>query len=134
MMSSALTPDDIAILERTRKARVRVLDEMFKDNEVPSGRGIYGFTALVDSLDNNVIQQAKIRVDESSNKINEETKNVLTSLIKDLHNGVTPEFMSSEDEDIPSFKSTGMSVNEGELIRKTDNVGVHILDELSSDD
>ena len=136
-MASTFTLEDIRRLEKTIGIREQVLDNLIK-KELPTGaRDVEVLTSLADSIDRSIFTKAKISIDEASNKVNEETKEVLRDLLLDLHkNQVTPGSpAASTPREAPSFQSTGTSVNEGEMIPKQDNTDINqFLDGRKSQD
>lgn len=134
-MSTSFTPDDIRLLEKTLSIRERMLDNLLAKQELPTkARDIDAYVNLAESMDRSVFSKAKIKVDEASNKVNEETKAILTDLLLDLHKGVKPEGFELAEVDTPEFQpSPDMNVSEGELIRKTDDVGLEILESIETD-
>lgn len=129
-MSSSLTEDDVRILEKTLKIRESLTDNLMKQELPTKPREVESFVNLLESMDRSVLGKAKIRIDESSSKINEETKAILTGLLLDLHHGKNPEGIGGESPQAPTWVSKGEEVLEGELIRKTDELGMDILDTL----
>lgn len=132
-MSSAFTPDDVRVLEKTLSIRERMLDNLVSQEKLPTDpESIRSFVNLLDSTDKNVFGRAKIKVEESSNKVNEETNNILGDLVLKLHSGVIPEGLGLDDGAvIPKWEgSSEVEVLEGELIRRTDDVGIEILDDM----
>ena len=129
-MSTSLTPDDIRILEKTLAIRERIVDNLLKGALPVKPRELDAWVNVMESMDRSVLGKAKIRVEESASAINEETKAILTGLLLDLHAGKATEGFDLAPPETPAFKSNGLSVLEGELIPKIDNVGIEVLDEL----
>lgn len=130
-MSSILTPDDIRVLEKTLSIRERITDNLLKSDLPTKPREVDAFVNLLESMDRSVLGKAKIKVEESASRVNEETKAILTDLLLNLHQGNVPEgFDLEKPQQAPSFQSTGTEVLPGELIRKTDELGMDILDNL----
>lgn len=121
---STFSADDVRILEKTLKIREKILDNFVTEDNIPSStKDIYAVVALTDSIDANVLGKAKIKLEESANKVNEETKNVLSGLLLELHKGNTPkEFIDLPNEERTTFKPTGMTLSEGELMRRIDHI------------
>lgn len=131
-MANSFTPDDIRILEKTLSIRERMLDNLISKQDLPTkARDIDAYVNLAESMDRSVFSKAKIKVDEASNKIDEESKALLTNLLLDLHKGVKPEGFDLGEEAVPDFTPRPDSnVSDGELIRKRDEVGMEILEDI----
>lgn len=127
-MSGSFTPDDIRILEKTLSVRERMLDHLLKDELPNKARDLDAYVNLMESMDRSVLGKAKVKVEEASNRVNEESKALLTNLLLDLHKGNTSNDFNLGDNQVPEFESTGLEVTDGELIRKTDEVDMSILE------
>lgn len=124
-MASSFTLEDIRRLEKTIGIRERMLDHL-TTGELPKGaRDVEVITGLADSIDRSIFSKAKISIDEANNKINEETKEVLRDLLLDLHKNTAAPGQPTAPREAPSFQSTGMNVNEGEMIHKQDTADVN---------
>ena len=125
---SAFNVDDLRLLEKTINIRERMIDNLLLGELPTKARDIDSFTNLLESVDRSIIQKAKINIEETSNKINEETKGVLTDLLLNLHSGAVPMAVAPTDNvsevEIPKFVPTGKEVTEGVLIPKTDNISI----------
>lgn len=131
-MASSLTPDDVRILEKTLNIREQVVDNLMKGDLPTKAREVDSFVNLLESMDRSVLGRAKIKIEESSQQVDEATKQVLTDLLLSLHSGKVPEGLGLDEASIsaPAFESTGDTVLEGELIRKTDFLSMDVLDNL----
>ncbi len=122
-MASALSVEDIKLLEKTISIRERLIDTIVAKELPTSARDIDCFTNLLESVDRSIFSKAKINLEESSNKVNEATNQVLKELIVELHK--TPTNVSANRTEVPVFSSTGKQVSDGELIRKIDQIDVN---------
>lgn len=125
-MASSFTLEDIRRLEKTIGIRERLLDHL-TTGELPKGaRDVEVLTSLAESMDRSIFAKAKISIDEANNKVNEETKEVLRDLLLDLHknNSAPAPTSGSAPREAPSFQSTGMAINDGEMIAKHDTTDV----------
>lgn len=126
---SAFSVDDLRLLEKTISIRERMIDNLLKNDLPTKARDIDSYTNLLESVDRSILNKAKVSIEENSNKINEETKSVLTDLLKHLHSEnesaptPAPDSQMSQ-ENIPQFKSSGMELNSGLLVPKTDNQNI----------
>lgn len=122
---SALSVDDIRLLEKTKGIREQLIDNLMKSELPTKARDVDSFVNLLESVDRSIVARAKISIDEAANKVNEGTKEVLTELIKSLHSG-TPARPTIDGEvvrDIPSFiPSSPVTLNEGETLMGTDHI------------
>lgn len=126
-MASSFTLEDIRRLEKTIGIRERVLDHLTA-KELPTGaRDVEVLTSLADSIDRSIFTRAKISIDEASNKAAEGTKEVLRELLLNLHtsSGI-PQSPPTDtpQREVPEFQPTGMTINDGEMIKKHDNTDV----------
>lgn len=123
-MASTFSVEDIRRLEKTISIRERLLDHLAgADKKLPeSAKDVEALTNLAESVDRSIFSRVKINIDEANQKVNEETKEVLRDLLLDLHrNNSKPNFDNLTPKEAPKFQSSGMDLNEGELISKTDN-------------
>lgn len=127
IMASSFSVEDIRLLEKTISIRERLIDNLLKAESLPTkARDIDSFTNLLESVDRSIFSKAKISIDEAANKVNEETKEVLKDLLIDLHkNNSTYHLGEHSSGNSPSFESSGIDVNEGELIHKLDHQDVN---------
>lgn len=121
-MASTFSIEDIRLLEKTTSIRERLIDNYLEKESLPTkARDLEAFTNLLESVDRSIFNKAKINIEENANKINEETKHILSSLILDLHKNTNTRVIDTENQEPPSFQSQGMAIQEGELILKSDN-------------
>ena len=121
-MAGAFTIEDIRLLEKTINIRERLIDSITSKPELPSAaKDVEAFTNLLESVDRSIFNKVKINIEDASAKVNEETRGILRDLIKSLHSSPQPSATTDGEPEIPKFSSTGVSVSEGELIKKTDN-------------
>lgn len=128
-MASSFSVEDIRLLEKTLNIRERMIDNLFApDKDLPTkARDIDSYTNLLESVDRSVFAKAKISIEESNGKLQEETKGVLTELLLSLHKGEIPKPAvpaNADQEAIPTFQSSGMEISDTVLIPKIDNVSL----------
>ena len=124
-MAHSFEESDLELLGKSMKLRERMMNNIAKrdDNDLPiKPSDLMAVTNLLESMDRSIYTKAKINIDDSSSRNEEATREVLRGLMVDLHNqrvlGNTP----SSQGQIPGYKSiTDITVNEGELITKSDN-------------
>jgi len=119
-MASIFSVDDIRLLEKTISIRERIIDNYLEKEELPTKpRDIESLTNILESVDRSIFNKVKINIEESTNKINEETKEVLKDLLINLHKN-SSESGINKSEDSPVFTPQGLDIKEGELIPKID--------------
>lgn len=127
-MGYSFNDKDLSRLEQTMILRERMMNNIASaaDADLPrKPSDIMAVTTLLESIDRSILGRAKIDIEGDSAKNQDATKELLKSLILDIHtNGVgghsnrqiTNEYIQ------PSYTpSTELSVSEGELIYKSDN-------------
>lgn len=125
---ATFTLEDLRQLEKTAALRERLLDHLTVKELPTSARDVEVVTGLADSIDKAIFNRVKINMEEANNKVNEETKEVLRDLLLNLHtsNGIPqPPAAGESQREAPTFQSTGMNVNEGEMIHKQDTADVN---------
>lgn len=122
-MSTSLTEDDVRLLEKTISIRERLIDNIVKTELPAKARDIDSFTNLLESVDRSIFSKAKIKLEDTNSRVNEETKEVLRNMLLNLHknNSILDNNVIKE---IPSFVSSNTEITEGELILKHDNQDV----------
>lgn len=117
------TENDLRLLEKTISIRERLVDNLLKNDLPTKARDIDSFTNLLESIDRSILGKAKIHVEDSAVKANEETKEVLKAILLDLHK--QPEFNTNLDiKEAPKFESKNIDINEGELIVGQDTIDI----------
>lgn len=125
---SSFSADDIRRLEKTISIREQIIDNIVGvGKELPTvARDIDSIVNLLESVDRSIFAKTKISIEDSTAKVNEETKEVLKSLLIELHNNnsvvTSPTSIPTQ---APSFIPADIQVNEGELVRKLDNADIN---------
>jgi hypothetical protein len=123
-MANSFTVEDIRLLEKTISIRERLIDNLMKREELPTKpREIDSFTNLLESVDRSIFTKTKINIEDTQNKVNEETKEILRDLLLDLHKGNNRQ-PQTVTRDVPVFVPTTDIPSEGELIPKIDQTDV----------
>lgn len=116
---STFSVEDIRLLEKTISIRERLIDNVIGQAQLPTAaKDLEAVTNLLESVDRSIFSKAKINIDEASNKINEQTNGVLKNLLLQFHK--TPVMKEVTSTEPPVFQSTGLTLNEGELIKHDD--------------
>jgi hypothetical protein len=121
---SLFTENDSRLLEKTLQIREALVDNLIKKELPTNHKDIDSFTNLLESIDRSILGKAKIKVEDSNAKANEETKEILRGLLLDLHRNNTANVStaSANRSEIPTYKPMNMELNPGELILKQDDV------------
>ena len=121
---SLFTENDTRLLEKTLQIREALVDNLIKKELPTNHKDIDSFTNLLESIDRSILGKAKIKVEDSNAKANEETKEILRGLLLDLHRNNTANVStaSANRSEIPTYKPMNMELNPGELILKQDDV------------
>lgn len=123
-MAGSFSIDDIRLLEKTISIRERMIDNITKQENLPTKpREVDSFTNLLESVDRSIFAKAKIKIDDSNSRVNEETKEIMKDLLLNLHKNQNPAAVQATRE-APVFQPTGRQVKEGELIPKADNADI----------
>ena len=118
-MASTFTVDDIRLLEKTISIRERIIDNLMKGDLPTKARDVDSITNLLESVDRSIFGKVKINLEETSNKVNEETKEILKDLLINLHKDNAVSAVSTTKEP-PTFIAPEMEIMEGELMIKQD--------------
>lgn len=121
-MSIIFTDEDARLLEKTISIRERLIDNIVKKELPTKDKDLVAFTNLLESIDRSIFNKAKIKIEDTNSKNNEETKEVLKNLLITLHNSNVTEAPITRES--PEFKSTNMELIEGELIVKNDDIDI----------
>lgn len=119
-MANSFSPDDVRLLEKTISVRERIIDNLLTKELPTKARDIDTLTNLLESVDRSIFSKAKIKIDERDSKSNEETKEVLKQLMLNLHSN-NKRAQPEAPVNAPTFQPQQLSINEGELIARTDN-------------
>lgn len=126
-MAHSFEDKDLVLLDKSMKLRERMMDNiaMRPDSALPvKPSDLMAVTNLLESVDRSIYAKAKINIEDSSSKSQEATKEVLRQLMEDLHNNKASAMgnVAASGGQIPGYQSRAeLSVNEGELITKSDD-------------
>lgn len=123
-MSASFSVEDVRLLEKTISLRERLIDTIVAQSPTlpTKPREVESFTSLLESVDKSIFAKAKIRLDDTNTRVNEETKEILKDLLLDLHksNNTKASAPTELKGEAPVFQPTGQPIKEGELIPKVD--------------
>lgn len=126
---SLFTENDVRLLDKTLIIREQIIDNLQKGELPTKARDIDAYVNLLESVDRSILAKAKVKVDESANKNNEETKAILKGLLMELHNGAgtVVDVQATVIHEAPEYQPGAIEVNTGELIPRVDNIDVKAL-------
>jgi hypothetical protein len=129
---ATFTEEDLRLLDKTIQIRERLIDSIV-ETELPSkARDIDSFTNLLESVDRSILNKAKVKLEDSNTKINEESKEILRSLLVELHRGSSAADLALESTNSPPiYESIGIEINDGELIEKSDDISLSDIEKTS---
>jgi len=125
-MSAIFNENDLILLDKTLSIREKLIDSIVEKELPETPREINSFTNLLESVDRSILNKAKVKLEDTNTKINEESKEILRNLLLELHKNKNNSTEVTEDNtsSIPEFKSIGLDINEGELIVKEDPISL----------
>lgn len=125
-MSGTFTPEDLTVLEKTQAMRLRLAENIMgkPDAELPKKPSdLMATTNLLESIDRSILGRTKLRIDDDSAKDAAQSKELLRSLMLELHQNrgapATPVPLTLNAE-APVYTPSGSTVTPGELILRTD--------------
>lgn len=125
-MSGTFTPEDLTVLEKTQAMRLRLAENIMgkPDTELPKKPAeLMATTNLLESIDRSILGRTKLRIDDDSAKDAAQSKELLRSLMLELHqNRGAPSapVPLSLNAEAPVYTPSGGTVTPGELILRTD--------------
>lgn len=123
-MPHAFEDKDLELLGKSMSLRERMMNNIAKraDDDLPvKPSDLMAVTNLLESVDRSIYAKAKINIEDTSSKNEEATRDVLRSLMKDLHQAKQTSPLEYLGE-APSYQpSQEIGVNTGELVRGSDN-------------
>ena len=84
-MASYFTDEDVRILEKTARVREMTIDALTKDKMPSRPSDVMALVSVIESLDKTILTKAKLKIDDTSNKTNEETQSMMRDLLLNLH-------------------------------------------------
>lgn len=125
-MSGTFTPEDLTVLEKTQAMRLRLAENIMgkPDTELPKKPAeLMATTNLLESIDRSILGRTKLRIDDDSAKDAAQSKELLRSLMLELHQNrgapAAPIPLTLNAE-APVYTPSGSTVTPGELILRTD--------------
>ena len=126
---SLFTENDARLLDKTLVIREQLIDNLLKQELPTKARDIECFTNLLESVDRSILSKAKVKVDESANKTNEETRQILKGLLMELHTnpGAVIDAPVGSFKEVPEYQPSEINIHDGELIPKIDSIDVKAI-------
>lgn len=125
---SSFSVEDIRMLEKTQSIKERMIDNLMGiGKELPvKPRDIDSYVNLLESAERTILGRAKINSEDTSNKIQEGTKEALTELLISLHKGAIPAPVEDVNriDQVPTYVPQGLEVSDGSIIPKIDHVSL----------
>ena len=129
MSDNIFTEKDVTLLEKSMTLRERIVDnfQRLPDDQLPKKPSeLMAVVNLAESIDRSVFQKAKLTIDKDQANDDKATKDVLRSLLLDLHtnkgDGPLPG-ETAHQAPAPAYQSnTNIEIREGELIPRNDVV------------
>ena len=135
-MSTLFNDEDLRLLDKTLRVREKLLDSLMQKGLPEKERDVNAFVNLAESIDRSIFNKSKLKIEDKSNEINEQQKDLLKQMLVELHKGnthqVNIEVHTSEEleERLPSYEPKGLKINEGELISGIDTISLKDFKEV----
>lgn len=135
-MTTLFNDEDLRLLDKTLRVREKLLDNLMQKGLPEKERDVNAFVNLAESIDRSIFNKSKLKIEDKSNEINEQQKDLLKQMLVELHKGnmhqVNIEVHTSEalEEKLPSYEPKGLKINEGELISGIDTISLKDFKEV----
>lgn len=135
-MTTLFNDEDLRLLDKTLRVREKLLDSLMQKGLPEKERDVNAFVNLAESIDRSIFNKSKLKIEDKSNEINEQQKDLLKQMLVELHKGnthqVNIEVHTSEalEEKLPSYEPKGLKINEGELISGIDTISLKDFKEV----
>ena len=120
MSQSIFDENDDRLLAKTLSVRERLIDNLLKYDLPTKDKDLVAFTNLLESVDRSIYQKTKLKLDKEDQDIQKDDREILRSLIIELHKEKKEEV--SRRGDIPSYSAQGLDVRKEELIIGKDEI------------
>lgn len=84
-MASYFTDEDVRILEKTARVREMTIDALTKDQMPSRPSDVMALVSVIESLDKTILTKAKLKIEDTASKSNEETQTMMRELLLNLH-------------------------------------------------
>jgi len=135
-VTTLFNDEDLRLLDKTLRVREKLLDNLMQKGLPEKERDVNAFVNLAESIDRSIFNKSKLKIEDKSNEINEQQKDLLKQMLVELHKGnmhqVNIEVHTSEalEEKLPSYEPKGLKINEGELISGIDTISLKDFKEV----
>jgi hypothetical protein len=130
-MSTIFDENDDRLLAKTLSVRERLIDNLLKVDLPTKDRDLVAFTNLLESVDRSIFQKTKLKLDKESQESQNDDRELLRSLLVELHKEKKESAKESLREDIPQYTPQGLAIRKEELLVGKDEIDPDtILDKM----
>ncbi|EKD89632.1 MAG: hypothetical protein ACD_33C00023G0003 [uncultured bacterium] len=124
-MSALFSPEDQRLLDKTTNVRERIIDNLIKAELPTKASDIMAITSLLESLDKTILSKAKLKIEDTNSKTNEEVKETMKELLLNLHKSVNKKPHEHSPERIAALPTDIVyAFNDHEMVKHTDEVSI----------
>ena len=120
MSQSIFDENDDRLLAKTLSVRERLIDNLLKYDLPTKDKDLVAFTNLLESVDRSIYQKTKLKLDKEDQDIQKDDREILRSLLIELHKEKKEEVIRRGD--IPSYSAQGLDIRKEELIIGKDEI------------
>ena len=88
-MTTLFNDEDLRLLDKTLRVREKLLDSLMQKGLPEKERDVNAFVNLAESIDRSIFNKSKLKIEDKSNEINEQQKDLLKQMLVELHKGNT---------------------------------------------
>lgn len=121
-MSTIFDENDDRLLAKTLSVRERLIDNLLKVDLPTKDRDLVAFTNLLESVDRSIFQKTKLKLDKESQESQNDDRELLRSLLVELHKEKKESAKESLREDIPQYTPQGLAIRKEELLVGKDEI------------
>ena len=121
-MSAIFDENDDRLLAKTLSVRERLIDNLLKADLPTKDRDLVAFTNLLESVDRSIFQKTKLKLDKESQESQNDDRELLRSLLVELHKEKKESAKESLREDIPQYTPQGLAIRKEELLVGKDEI------------
>ncbi len=118
---STFTEEELRLFSKTINVREKIIDKLLTLDLPTKPREVESFVNLLESVDRSLISRKKVIIEDSAQKSDSESKEILKTLMLSLHNGEVI-FNDKKDESklTPEYVTQEIEISEGELVNGHD--------------
>ena len=121
-MSTIFDENDDRLLAKTLSVRERLIDNLLKADLPTKDRDLVAFTNLLESVDRSIFQKTKLKLDKENQESQNDDRELLRSLLVELHKEKKQSTKESLREDIPQYTPQGLAIRKEELLVGKDEI------------